>query len=174
MSVTEPAPTTSATTSATTPRAASFPALPPDAVERWRLFGRPGFAGTDRVFYPEYLGLTVEEVREGYCRMRMTFRPELMQAGGVVHGGALASLLDSVLVPAIGSTVAVGSRFSTVDLHVQYLEALLEEDCIAEGWIVRQGRRIVFGQAEARAADTGRLVATSVLTYHVSPPPAST
>lgn len=154
-----------------TARAAQFPALPPEDRERWRLFGRPGFAGSDQVFYPEYLGLVVEEVRAGYCRMRMTFRPELMQAGGVVHGGALASLLDSVLVPAIGSTVAAGSRFSTVDLHVQYLEALLEEDCVAEGWIVRRGRRIVFGRAEARAAVTDRLVATSVLTYNVSPPP---
>lgn len=152
-------------------RAAGFPVLAPEDRERWRLFGRPGFAGSDQVFYPEYLGFAVEEVRAGYCRMRMAFRPELMQAGGVVHGGALASLLDSVLVPAIGSTVAAGSRFSTVDLHVQYLEALSDEDCVAEGWIVRQGRRIVFGQAEARSAATDRLVATSVLTYNVSPPP---
>ena len=154
-------------------RADEFEPARPEVQERWRLFGRPGFAGSDQTFYPEYLGLTIEEVRVGYCRMRMTFRPELLQAGGVVHGGAIASLLDSTLVPAIGGVVEAGSRFSTVDLHVSYLEALMREDCVAEGWIVRRGRRLVFGQAEARAADTGRLVATAVLTYHVSPPPAS-
>lgn len=127
--------------------------------------GSPG----EQVFYAQHLGLVVEDVRRDYCRMRLVFRPELMQAGGVMHGGALASLLDSVLVPAIGSTLEPESRFATLDLHVQFLEALVDDDAVAEGWVVRRGRRIVFGQAEARAASTGRLVATSVLTYQVSP-----
>ena len=47
------------------------------------------------------------------CRLRLVFRPELMQSDGVMHGGAIASLLDSVLVPAIGSSLPDGSRFST-------------------------------------------------------------
>ena len=72
--------------------------------------------------------------------MRMVFRPELMHAGGIMHGGAIASLLDSVLVPAIGSALPEGSRYSTVDLHVQYMEALVDDDAVAEGWVVRRGR----------------------------------
>jgi acyl-coenzyme A thioesterase PaaI-like protein len=51
------------------------------------------------------------------------------------------------------------------------MEAIVDEDVVAEGWVVRRGRRVVFGQAEARAARSGRLVATAVLTYNVSPPP---
>jgi uncharacterized protein (TIGR00369 family) len=138
--------------------------------ERWLGFGREREHG--RGFFAQHIGLVVEEVRRDYCRMRLVFRPELLQGGGIMHGGAIASLLDSVLVPAIGATLPEGSRYATVDLHVQFLEALLEDDAIAEGWVVRRGRRVVFGQAEARAASTGRLVATSVLTYNVSPPPA--
>lgn len=152
------------------PRAEQFDPLPEEVVERWQRFGRQGFADQTAVFYPEYLGLTVDEVRAGYCRMRLTFRPELLQAGGIIHGGAMASLLDSVLVPAIGGIVEPGSSYSTVDLHIQYLEAVADDDCIAEGWIVRRGKRIVFGQAEARAASTGRLLATCALTYSVAPP----
>jgi uncharacterized protein (TIGR00369 family) len=153
----------------TTSRADQFEELDPETRERWLSFGRPN--EHDRVYFPQHLGLVVEEVRRDYCRMRLVFRPELMQAGGVMHGGAIASLLDSVLVPAIGATLPQGSRYATVDLHVQYLEALIDDDAIAEGWVVRRGKRVVFGQAEARAASTGRLVATSVLTYNVSPPP---
>ena len=137
--------------------------------QRWEGFGQHGFGGRDDVVFPEYLGLRIDEVRVGYCRMRMALRPELLQAGGVVHGGAIASLLDSVIVPAIGTVVEPGSDYTTIDLHVQYLAPLLE-DCVAEGWVLRGGRRIVFGQAEARAASSGRLVATSALTYHVAPP----
>lgn len=152
----------------TTERAMQFAELEPALTQRWMAFGKP--SEHDRPFFPQHLGLVVEEVKQDYCRMRMVFRPELMQAGGVMHGGALASLLDSVLVPAIGAPLPEGSRYSTVDLHVQYLEALIDDDAIAEGWVVRRGRRVVFGQAEARAASTGRLVATSVLTYNVALP----
>ena len=71
---------------------------------------------------------------------------------------------------AIGVTVPPGSTYSTVDLHVQFLDALRDEDAVAEGWVVRQGRRTVFGESEARAATSGRLVAKAVLTYSVRVP----
>jgi uncharacterized protein (TIGR00369 family) len=152
-------------------RAEQFDELDPDTTQRWLAFGQDKAPG--RGNFARHIGLVVEDVRRDYCRMRMVFRPELLQSdGGIMHGGAIASLLDSVLVPAIGATLPEGSRYATVDLHVQYMEALLSDDAVAEGWVVRRGRRVVFGQAEARAASSGRLIATSVLTYNVSPPPA--
>jgi uncharacterized protein (TIGR00369 family) len=149
-------------------RADQFEELDPETKARWLAYGRPK-ADSDEVF-ATLLGMRVEEVRRDYCRLRLPFRPELMQAGGVMHGGAIASLLDSVLVPAIGSSLPEASRFATIDLHVQFMDAVTGGDVVAEGWVVRRGRQIVFGQAEARAAESGRLVATAVLTYHVTPP----
>lgn len=146
-------------------RAGSFPPIDAALLARWRKFGAAG-----AVSYPHLLGFVVEDVRHGYCRMRLPFRPELKQAGGLVHGGAIASLLDSVLVPAIGVTVPADVTYSTVDLHVQFLEALIDEDALAEGWIVRQGKRTVFGESEARAAGTGRLLAKAVTTFAVRLP----
>jgi uncharacterized protein (TIGR00369 family) len=99
--------------------------------------------------------------------MRMPFRAELLHAGGIVHGGALASLLDSVLVPAIGVTVAPNTVYSTVDLHVQFIDSLADEDAVAEGWIVRRGKRTLFGESEARASTTGRLIAKAISTFNV-------
>lgn len=154
-----------------TGRAGQYAELDPATRERWLTFGKD--REHERPFFAQHLGLVVEEVRTDYCRMRMVFRPALLQGGGIMHGGALASLLDSVLVPAIGSTLPQDSRFSTVDLHVQFMEPLREDDAVAEGWVVRRGRRTVFGQSEARAASTGRLIATSVLTYAVAPPPTT-
>lgn len=54
-------------------------------------------------------------------------------------------------------------------MHVQYLAALIQDDAVAEGWIVRRGRSVVFCEAEVIAATTGRVVARSMLTYNVSP-----
>ncbi len=150
-------------------RADQYAELDPTTRARWQTYGRPADGKPD--VFPTLLGLQVEDVRRDYCRMRLVFRPELMQAGGAMHGGAIAALLDSVLVPAVGAELPQGSRYATVDLHVQFIEAVVDSDVVAEGWVVRRGRRTVFGQSEARAASTGRLVATSVLTYNVSPPP---
>ena len=145
-------------------RADDYEPLPADAAARWDRFGK-----SETVFYPMLLGLEVEETRIDYCRMRMPFRTELLHPGGIVHGGAIASLMDAVLVPAVGSVLGPNDRFSTVDLHVQYIGAVQDDDVVAEGWVTKRGRRVVFCESEAVSASTGRLIAKSVLTYNVSP-----
>jgi uncharacterized protein (TIGR00369 family) len=148
-------------------RADQYATLPDDAAERWARFGK-----SETVFYPVLLGLAVEETRVDYCRMRMPFKPELLHAGGIVHGGAIASLMDSVVVPAVGSVLGPTDRYSTVDLHVQFIGVVKDEDVVAEGWVTKRGRTVVFCESEAVGASSGRLVARSVLTYNVSPAPA--
>lgn len=146
-------------------RATRYGALDDAALERWSFFDDPS-----RDFYPNLLGLVIEEIRIDYCRMRLPFKPSLLQAGGVVHGGAIASLLDSAVVPAIGGTLEAGARYATVDQHVQYISALIDDDAVAEGWVVKRGRRTVFCESEAVSARTGTLIARSLLTYNVAPP----
>ena len=143
-----------------------YETLPTDAAARWAKFGK-----SETVFYPMLLGLEVEETRTDYCRMRMPFKPELLHPGGIVHGGAIASLMDAVLVPAVGSVLGPNDRYSTVDLHVQYIGAVKDEDVVAEGWVTKRGRSVVFCESEALGASSGRLIARSVLTYNVAPAP---
>jgi len=150
-------------------RAAQYEPLPEVAAARWARFGK-----SETVFYPMLLGLEVEETRIDYCRMRMPFKAELLHPGGIVHGGAIASLMDAVLVPAVGSVLGPNDRFSTVDLHVQYVGAVKDEDVVAEGWVTKRGRRVVFCESEAVGASSGRSIAKSVLTYNVSPAPPET
>jgi len=147
-------------------RADQYEPLPEDAAARWAKFGR-----SETVFYPMLLGLQVEETRIDYCRMRLPFKSELLQPGGLVHGGAIASLMDAVLVPAVGSVLGPNDRFSTVDLHVQFIGSVKDEDVVAEGWVTRRGRSVVFCESDAVGATSGRLIAKSVLTYNVSPAP---
>lgn len=146
------------------PRAEQFEPVDAETDARWRKFGAPGTPT-----FGALLGFQVDEVRVGYCRLRLPFKPDLLQAGGLVHGGAIASLLDASLVPAIGVSLPPKAQYSTVDLHVQYLAGLTEGDAIAEGWVVRQGKRTVFGQSEA--FDTsGRLLAKAITTFSVRLP----
>jgi acyl-CoA thioesterase len=45
--------------------------------------------------FSQWLGITVLEVREGYSRIQMTIRPEMVNGFGIVHGGVSFSLADS-------------------------------------------------------------------------------
>jgi acyl-coenzyme A thioesterase PaaI-like protein len=93
-------------------RVESYELLDPTTTERWMKFGKSG-----TTTFPMLLGLEVEDIRVDYCRMRLPFRDELLQAAGVMHGGAIASLLDQVMVPAVGALIERGVHYSTVDMH---------------------------------------------------------
>ena len=146
------------------PRAQGAAALPDHLYRRWSRYGRTG----DATYFATLLGLVVEDVRVDYCRMRMPWRSEISQPFGVAHGGALSSLLDSSVVPAIGAGYETPVGFATVDMTVQFLGALKDEDAVAEGWITQRGKSMIFCEAEAIGADSGRRVARAVLTYKVS------
>ncbi|WEK37134.1 MAG: hydroxyphenylacetyl-CoA thioesterase PaaI [Candidatus Pseudobacter hemicellulosilyticus] len=45
--------------------------------------------------FSRWLGIEVLEVREGYSRIRMTLRAEMLNGFGIIHGGICFSLADS-------------------------------------------------------------------------------
>jgi uncharacterized protein (TIGR00369 family) len=148
-----------------TNRAAQHEPLPEDRAARWAKFGH-----WDEPLFPNVVGLVLEEVRVDYSRMRLPYRPELRQPGGMVHGGAIATLIDTVVVPALASTYDETPLLLTIDLQIRFLNAAKETDLIGEGWVVRRGRSVSFCQAEIRRAVDNEVVAEGWLVYKVSAP----
>jgi uncharacterized protein (TIGR00369 family) len=118
--------------------------------------------------FTRWLGLRFDEIRDGYARLTLAYRPEIEQGGGVVHGGAIASALDNVVLGAILSTLPERPRrAATIDLHVHFIDAVAREDVIAEARIRRRGKSIVFAEADARTP-SGRVVAHAEACWRVS------
>lgn len=141
---------------------------PPLSAERLRTWERFGQAdGGIANFFPGYVGLQLEEVREDYARMRLPHRREVDQPQGVIHGGALATLADTVVVPAIGSVYDERRALFTIAMSIQYLDAVVGEDAIAEGWVEKRGRSTCYCRVEIRSA-SGVLAATASVVYKVS------
>lgn len=151
-----------ATVAGMTERSEQFPPLALDRYELWSRFG-----SWDIVWFPKFLGIELEEIRQDYARMRLAHRPEFRQPAGVVHGGVIASLIDTVVVPAVGSGYDEPRQLFTIDLQLRFLAAVVDEDLVAEGWITQRGRQVVFCDAEVRSG-SGTLAATATLTYKVS------
>lgn len=45
--------------------------------------------------FSQWLGITVLEIREGYSKIRMALRDEMLNGFGIIHGGIAFSLADS-------------------------------------------------------------------------------
>lgn len=80
-------------------RADDFAPLDPETARRWAFF--PHWEG--KTYFVNIAGLEVEELRRDYARMTMPYRESNLQAADLVHGGAIATLIDTVVVPAIGT-----------------------------------------------------------------------
>lgn len=157
--------TSRASTPTPTGRAHLYQPLPADRAARWARFGH-----WEDALFPNVVGLELEEVRVDYSRMRLPYRPELRQPAGMVHGGAIATLIDTVVVPAIGAAYPELPVMLTIDMQIRYLGAAREADLVAEGWVVKRGRSVVFSQAEVTSGPDGALVAEGWLTYRVIVP----
>jgi uncharacterized protein (TIGR00369 family) len=144
------------------PNAARFPELAPDRAAPWTRFLRP-----DRVLFPTFAGIVVEEVRTGYARLRLPARPEVSQVAGLLHGGAIATLLDTAAIPAVGTAYPEQPDMVTVSLNIDFCGAVRDEDAVAEAWVTRATSTLAFVAAEARGARTGDLAATSSSVFRV-------
>lgn len=45
--------------------------------------------------FSQWLGISVLDVKEGYSKIKMTVRPEMINGFGIVHGGIAFSMADS-------------------------------------------------------------------------------
>lgn len=118
----------------------------------------------DTVPFAKLLGIQLEDVSEGRSVLTMPVRADLKQNHGVVHGGAIASLIDSAMAFAIIPLLAEKERTTTVDLTIHYLRPLTEGVAKSTARVVRAGRRVITVSAEV-VNHKEQLVATAVSTY---------
>jgi len=117
-----------------------------------------------RVPFAKLLGLELEDVGHGTATLAFTVRKKLTQNQGLVHGGAIASLIDTATAFAILSLLDPKERVTTVDLTICYLRPATSGRLRAVARVVRAGRRVFVVSAEV-FTDDGNLASTALSTY---------
>ena len=117
-----------------------------------------------RVPYAQLLGIEFEDATRGAATLSMSARPELERFGGIMHGGALASLADSASAFAVLSTLEGGEQTVTVDLTLHYLRPATGGKLTAHARVLRAGRRVATVSVEI-INESGALVVTALTTY---------
>jgi uncharacterized protein (TIGR00369 family) len=133
--------------------------IPAEEVERLReIFSRVPFV--------QLLGLEFVGAERGSAAFALDGREDLMRMGGILHGGAVFSLLDTAAACAVHTILEPGDRTVTVDLTVHFLRPFGSGRLQARARVLRAGRRIAFLSVEA-TDPTGVLIATATTTYAI-------
>lgn len=111
------------------------------------------------------LGFELTEAEEGRVVFAATPTEASYNPLGSVHGGYIATLLDSALGCAVHTTLKPRLGYTTLELKINYLRPLSTAvgRIKAEGIVVRSGKRAAF--AEGKVTDAaGRVYATASTT----------
>ena len=128
------------------------------------------FASGGPVGVAVLLGMHPVLVEEGTVAFACDAKPEFANPMGGVHGGIIATLLDSALGCAVQTVLPEATGYTTLGLEVKYLRPVAVDAgaLTATGTVVHAGRRTAT--AEGRLTDaSGRLLATATTTCLVLP-----
>jgi len=126
---------------------------------------RRRFAAGPPVAVADLLGMRPIIVEHGTVTFACAADPRFANPMGTVHGGIIATLLDSALGCAVQTVLEEGVGYTTLSLEVKYLRpvAIDAGELRATGTVVHAGRR--QATAEARLTDAaGRVLATATTT----------
>ncbi len=122
--------------------------------------------------FSAFIGTEMEEMRDGYVRLSLVLQPHHTNPHGVMHGGVVTSMMDSALGAALGSLrgeEAKRNPHATIEMNASFLAAARPGDeIVVEGRVLRLGKTIAFGEAEARRRGDGELIAKGRFAFAIS------
>ena len=118
----------------------------------------------DDVPFAKLLGIEVDSLEPGHAVLSMPMRDDLMRNGGIAHGGAVATMIDSAMAFAIIQLLGENEHTVTVDITIHYLRPLSAGTARASARVVRAGKRVITVSAEL-LDHNDKLAATAISTY---------
>jgi len=102
----------------------------------------------------QLMGFELVDVEPGRARLAMSWRADLCQPAGIMHGGAIASLVDTsiahsiLLTPVYKEAHKQGGRIVSLDLRIKYLRPVSAGKIFCDARVTRLGRQIIHAVAD--------------------------
>src|SRR5438552_12379197 len=135
------------------------PLQPSDAAPVW-VANDPDYAARvrasfDRQGVMRLIGARLSELKPGYCRIELPFRPDLAQQHGYVHAGIVSTIVDSAGGYAGYTLFPADCSVLTVEYKLNLIAPADGESFVAEGRVVKPGRTLCITQGEVYAIKGG-------------------
>ena len=94
--------------------------------------------------FSQWLGIEVLEIKEGYSKIKMNVRPEMINGFGIVHGGVAFSFADSAFAFACNNRNVLSVA---LDTSINFLKPVhVGDELIAEALEIQNGRSTGLSQ----------------------------
>jgi uncharacterized protein (TIGR00369 family) len=118
-------------------------------------------------FYP-WIGFSIVSARKGQVEIEMDAKPHHLNLQGLVHGGVIATMLDSAAGMSVRTALAEDRRHVTAQMSVSFLNPAQPGRLVARGTAVRVGVSIAHAESEV-VDERGRVVAKAAVVISVMP-----
>jgi|SRR5215204_1575976 len=126
-----------------------------------------------QVFFPNSpfvgkLGLRLDDIGEDRAAVRLPWSEENTTYAEIVHGGAIAALIDATVMATAwgGAPLPEKMRGVTVSLSTEFVDTARAEDIVGRGVVIRRGRSLCSVDVTVVGEDE-RVVAKAIATYKV-------
>lgn len=109
----------------------------------------------DKQTMMQTLGATLESVAEGQVVIVAPILPSSLQQQGAGHAGLTFSIGDSAAGYAALTVLPEGAEVMTVEMKINLMSPAVGDRLVAEGRVIRGGRRIVVVAADVFAETAG-------------------
>lgn len=118
--------------------------------------------------YPRHLRMQLVSISVDHAKVTLKTEQCHLQPFGIVHGGVLATLIDTATFWSVFLRLPEDAGLVNIDLKLNYLRSISTGLMTAEGSCIRAGRSINY--AEARVKDNkGNMLAHGTSTLMVLP-----
>jgi uncharacterized protein (TIGR00369 family) len=102
------------------------------------------------------------------CTARISIRPELINAGGMLSGVATYALVDYTMGSALWKETGDDEAIATVNIAINYVKTAVSGEALCSTVVDRRNRTNAVLRSEVRHSD-GTLMATAIGTYAIFP-----
>ena len=109
----------------------------------------------------------IEDLRYGACRVRKPFSRNALRPGGTISGPTMMELADVTIYIAILGSIGWVPLAVTTHISVNFLRKPAPDDLIAEGRLLKLGKRLAVGEVAIFSPGSEDMVAHATGTYSI-------
>lgn len=104
-----------------------------------------------------FTGMKLESIEKGKAVLSCENKNELAQSAGYMHGGMVASILDTAGGFAAFTVIPQNCRIVTSELKINYLRPVIAKKVIGIGEVISQGKKLIVVEAVLKDEDDNML-----------------
>lgn len=116
------------------------------------------------------MGIDIVSFGSGRAVLRMEVRPDMYNGVGWMQGGIFTALADEAIALALYTLLSPDEGIATISESTMFIRGARHGALVAEGRVVKKGRRVSFAEGEVYADDRDRpLLSRTSAAFAITP-----